>query len=59
MSCDSYEWTCSRCGKTYSDPFFNCYPREFWKSNKKRVGDVCEQCCDELDGRKSRRKGES
>lgn len=56
MSCDSYEWTCSRCGKTYPDPFFNCYPREFWEDNKKRVGDVCEQCRDELDDMKRRRK---
>lgn len=44
MSCDSFEWTCSRCGKTYSNPFFNSYPREFWKGNKKRVGELCEKC---------------
>lgn len=29
-----------------------------WKGNKKRVGDVCEKCRDELDGRKRRRKDE-
>lgn len=40
MSYDPFEWTCARCGKTYSNPFFMSYPREFWKDNKKRVGDV-------------------
>lgn len=40
MSCDPFEWTCARCGKTYSNPFFTSYPREFWKDNKKRVGEV-------------------
>lgn len=49
MSCDSFEWTCERCGKAYRDPFFTSYPREFWKGNKKRVGDVCERCRDEID----------
>lgn len=49
MSCDSYEWTCVRCGKTYCNPFFTCYPREFWKENKKRVGEVCEKCRNEID----------
>ena len=29
MSCDSFEWTCERCGKAYRDPFFTSYPREF------------------------------
>ena len=47
MSCDPFEWTCARCGKTYSTPFFMSYPREFWKGNKKRVGEVCEQCRDD------------
>ena len=42
MSCDPYEWTCARCGKTHCNPFFTCYPREFWKDNKKRAGEVCE-----------------
>lgn len=49
MSCDPYEWTCARCGKTHCNPFFTCYPREFWKDNKKRVGEVCEKCRDEID----------
>ena len=56
MSCDSHEWTCARCGKAYRDPFFMGYPREFWEGNKKRVGEVCEQCRDEVDGIKRRRK---
>lgn len=30
MSCDSFEWACERCGRTYRNPFFTCYPREFW-----------------------------
>lgn len=30
-------------------PFFTCYPREFWKDNKKRAGEVCEKCRDEID----------
>lgn len=42
MSCDPYKWTCARCGKTHCNPFFTCYPREFWKENKKRVGEVCD-----------------
>lgn len=50
------KWTCDRCGKVYRDPFFVGYPREFLKDNKKRVGDVCEKCRDELDGIKRRRK---
>lgn len=49
MSCDPYEWTCARCGKTHCNPFFVSYPREFWKDNKKRVGEVCEKCRDEVD----------
>lgn len=40
MSCDPYKWACARCGKTHCNPFFTCYPREFWKDNKKRVGEV-------------------
>lgn len=56
MSCDPFEWTCARCGKTYSNPFFTCYPREFWKDNKKRVGEVCEECRDEVDNRNVRRR---
>ena len=43
MSCDPYKWTCARCGKTHCNPFFTCYPREFWKDNKKCVGEVCEK----------------
>ena len=43
------KWTCDRCGKVYRDPFFVGYPR---------VGEVCEECRDELDGRKRRRKDE-
>lgn len=39
MSCDPFEWVCARCGKTYTNPFFTSYPREFWKDNKKRVGE--------------------
>lgn len=50
------KWTCDMCGKVYRDPFFVGYPREFLKDNKKRVGNVCEQCRDELDGMKRRRK---
>ena len=49
MSCGQCEWTCARCGRTYRNPFFTSYPREFWKCNKKRVGDVCEKCRDEID----------
>ena len=30
------------------------YPREFWKDNKKRVGDVCEECRDEVDDKNVR-----
>lgn len=56
MSCDPYEWTCARCGRTYLNPFFTCYPREFWKDNKKRVGEVCEKCRDEVDGDNVRRR---
>ena len=55
MSCDPFEWTCARCGKTYSNPFFTRYPREFWKDNKKRVGEVCEECRDEVDDKNVRR----
>ena len=44
MSCDPYKWTCARCGKTHCN-----YPREFWKDGKKRVGEVCEKCRDEID----------
>lgn len=51
MSCDQFEWTCARCGKTYTNPFFTSYPREFWKDNKKRVGEVCERCRDEVDSK--------
>lgn len=56
MSCDHFEWTCARCGKTYSDPFIGCYPREFWKDNKKRVGEVCEECRSEVDNSNVRRR---
>ena len=56
MSCDPFEWTCARCGKTYSNPFFISYPREFWKDNKKRVGEVCEECRDEVDNSSVRRR---
>lgn len=56
MSCDSFEWTCKRCGRTYRDPFFTCYPREFWKDNKKCVGEVCEKCRDEIDYDQVRRR---
>ncbi|MFQ6918157.1 MAG: hypothetical protein ACLRS5_00785 [Collinsella sp.] len=31
------------------NPFFTCYPREFWKDNKKCIGEVCEKCRDEID----------
>lgn len=37
-------------------PFFTSYPREFWKGNKKRVGDVCERCRDEVDDENVRRR---
>lgn len=56
MSCDSFEWTCKRCGRTYRDPFFTSYPREFWKGNKKHVGEVCEKCRDEIDYDSIRRR---
>ncbi len=56
MSCDPFEWTCARCGKTYSNPFFRSYPREFWKGNKKHSGDVCEECRDEVDVSNVRRR---
>lgn len=56
MSCDPFEWTCARCGKTYPHPFFRSYPREFWKDNKKRVGDVCERCRNEVDDENARRR---
>lgn len=55
MSYDLFEWTCARCGKTYTNPFFRSYPREFWKDNKKRIGEVCEECRDEVDGGNVRR----
>ena len=38
------------------NPFFTCYPREFWKDNKKCVGEVCEKCRDEVDGDNVRRR---
>lgn len=53
MSCYPFEWTCARCGKTYTNPFFTSYPREFWKDNKKRVGEVCEECRNEVDDKSS------
>lgn len=56
MSCDPFMWTCARCGKEYSYPFFRYYPREFWKDNKKCVGDVCEECRDEVDYSNVRRR---
>ena len=56
MSCDSFEWTCARCGKTYSTPFFMSYTREFWKDNKQRIGEVCEECRDEVDVSNARRR---
>lgn len=56
MSCDPFEWTCARCGKTYSAPFFRSYSREFWKDNKKCVGEVCEECRDEVDAGNVRRR---
>lgn len=55
MSYTPFEWVCARCGKTYINPFFTCYPREFWKDNKKRVGEVCEKCRDEVDYKNVRR----
>lgn len=56
MSCDPYKWTCARCGKTHCNPFFTCYPREFWKDNKKCVSEVCEKCRDEIDYDQVRRR---
>lgn len=56
MSCDPFWWTCERCGKEYLHPFFRCYPREFWKDNKKHFGDVCEECRDEVDVSNVRRR---
>ena len=56
MSCDPYEWTCARCGKAYSHPFHTSYPCEFWKDNKKRVGEACEKCRDEVDDDSVRRR---
>lgn len=56
MSCDPFEWTCARCGKTYSNQFIMSYPREFWKDNKKRVGDACERCRNEVDDKNARRR---
>ena len=56
MSCDPFVWTCARCGKTYSHPFFRSYPREFWKDNKKHFGYVCEECRDEVDVSNVRRR---
>jgi len=50
------KWTCDRCGKVYRDPFFVGYPREFWKDGKKRVGEVCEKCRDEVDDSNVRRR---
>lgn len=35
---------------------FTCYPREFWKDNKKRAGEVCEKCRDEIDYDQVRRR---
>lgn len=45
-----------RCGRTYRNPFFTCYPREFWKDNKKRAGEVCEKCRNEIDYDQVRRR---
>lgn len=56
MSCDSFEWACERCGRTYRNPFLTCYPREFWKDNKKRAGEVCEKCHNEIDYDQVRRR---
>lgn len=56
MSYDPYEWMCARCGKTHRNPFFVSYPREFWKDNKKRAGEVCEKCRDEIDYYQVRRR---
>lgn len=56
MSYDPYEWTCARCGRTYRNPFFVICPREFWKDNKKRVGEVCEECRNEVDCDNVRRR---
>ena len=56
MSCDPFEWTCARCGKTYFNPFFMSYPREFWKDNKRRIGDVCERRRNEVDVSNVRRR---
>lgn len=50
-----FEWTCDRCGKTYTNPFFTCYPRAFWKNNRQRIGEVCEKCRDEVDYKNVRR----
>lgn len=52
----SFEWACERCGRTYRNPFFTCYPREFWKDNKKRAGEVCEKCRNEIDYDQVRRR---
>lgn len=56
MSCDSFEWACERCGRTYRNPFFVSYPREFWKDNKKRASEVCEKCRNEIDYDQVRRR---
>ena len=37
-------------------PFFVSYPREFWKDNKKRAGEVCEKCRNEIDYDQVRRR---
>ena len=55
MTEDSYQ-SCERCGRTYRNPFFTCYPREFWKDNKKRAGEVCEKCRNEIDYDQVRRR---
>ena len=54
MSCDPFEWTCARCGDTYSFPESVSYSRQFWKDNKKRTGDVCERCRYHLDDKNVR-----
>nr|DAU37682.1 MAG TPA: MqsA [Caudoviricetes sp.] len=59
MSCSSFEWTCARCGKTYTHPFSVSHIREFWKDNKKRVGEVCKECCAKVDDDNVRRRAKT
>lgn len=45
-----------KCGAYLDHVERTCYPREFWKDNKKRAGEVCEKCRNEIDYDQVRRR---